>query len=116
MVAAKCFFERTINLHDVPEKITIDKSGANKAAVDGLIDGCGLSIELGQSKYWNNPIEQGHRAIKRHTWPMMGFKSFGSAGKRIAGIETMHMIKKGHMSCPEGSTLSAADQLYSLAL
>ncbi|MEI6384945.1 MAG: IS6 family transposase, partial [Betaproteobacteria bacterium] len=31
------------------------------------------------------------------------------------GIETMHMIKKGQMSCPSGSTLSAANQFYSLA-
>ena len=27
--AARRFFEQAINLHDVPEKITIDKSGAN---------------------------------------------------------------------------------------
>jgi putative transposase len=27
--AARRFFERAIDLHDVPEKITIDKSGAN---------------------------------------------------------------------------------------
>ena len=31
--AARRFFERAIDLHDVPEKITIDKCGANKAAV-----------------------------------------------------------------------------------
>ena len=29
--AARRFFERAIGLHDVPEKITIDKSGANQA-------------------------------------------------------------------------------------
>ena len=28
----------------------------------------------------------------------------------------MHMIRKGQMSCPEGSTMSTADQFYSLAV
>ncbi len=38
-----------------------------------------------------------------------------SARILIAGIETMHMIRKGQMNCPAGSTASAADQFYSLA-
>ena len=49
------------------------------------------------------------------TDPILGFKSFWSAQKLIAGIETMHMIKKGQMDCPAGSTASAANQFYSLA-
>ena len=32
---------------------------------------------------------------------MLGFKSFWSAQKLISGIETMHMIKKGQMDCPD---------------
>jgi hypothetical protein len=28
----------------------------------------------------------------------------------------MHMIKKGQMDCPAGSTASAANQFYSLAV
>jgi len=39
--AARRFLERTINLHDVPEKITIDKSGANTAAIESIkADAC----------------------------------------------------------------------------
>ena len=34
MAAARRFLERAINPHDVPEKITIDKSGANTAAIE----------------------------------------------------------------------------------
>jgi len=34
MAAARRFLERAINLHDLPEKITIDKSGANTAAIE----------------------------------------------------------------------------------
>ena len=46
---------------------------------------------------------------------MLGFKSFWSARIIIAGIETMHMIKKGQMNCPAGSATSVADQFYGLA-
>ena len=45
--AAWRFFERAMDRNDVPEKITIDKSGANTAAVQGLIEDSGLLIELG---------------------------------------------------------------------
>jgi len=36
--------------------------------------------------------------------PMLGFKRFHCAHILIAGIETMHMIKKGQLSCPEGES------------
>ena len=39
--AARRFLERAINLPDVPEKITIDKSGANTAAIESVkADAC----------------------------------------------------------------------------
>jgi len=114
--AARRFLERAINLHDVPEKITIDKSGANTAAIESVkADAC-VGILMRQNKYLNNLVEQDHRAVKRVTGPMLGFKSFWSARILIAGIETMHMIKKGQMGCPAGSTTSAANQFYSLAV
>jgi transposase-like protein len=53
--------------------------------------------------------------VKRITNPMMGFKSFWSAQKLIAGIETMHMVKKGQLDCPTGRLASTAEQFYSLA-
>jgi transposase-like protein len=59
-------------------------------------------IELRQCKYLNNIVEQDHRAVKRITNPMLGFKSFWSARKLLAGIETMHMTKKGQLHCPDG--------------
>lgn len=113
--AARRFFERAIGLHDVPEKITIDKSGTNTAAVHSMIADSGVQIELRQSKYLNNLVEQDHRAIKRRTRPMLGFKDFHCAAKLIAGIETIHMVKKGQLHCPNGEVASAAEQFYSLA-
>ena len=114
--AARRFLERAINLHDVPEKITIDKSGANTAAIESVkADAC-VDIVMRQNKYLNNIVEQDHRAIKRITRPMLGFKSFWSARIIIAGIEIMHMIRKGQMDYPAGQPMSAAQQFYSLAV
>ena len=114
--SARRFLERAIGLHDVPEKIAIDKSGANTAAIESVkADAC-VDILMRQNKYLNNVVEQDHRAVKRITDLMIGFKSFWSARILLSGIETMHMIKKGQMDCPDGSTMSAADQFYSLAV
>ena len=113
--AARCFFKRAIDLHGVPEKITIDKSGANTAAIEGIRADSGVDIEMRQSKYLNNLIEQDHRAVKRIVRPMLGFKNFRCARAVIAGIETMHMIKKGQLGAVKDRVSSAADKFYSLA-
>jgi putative transposase len=65
LAAARQCFERAIDLHAVPEKITtIDKNGANIAAIKAMRADCGADIELRQSKYLNNIVEQESRAIK----------------------------------------------------
>ena len=46
---------------------------------------------------------------------MLGFKSFRSASILIAGIETMHMIRKGQLEPLKEQDSSAAHQFYSLA-
>jgi transposase-like protein len=115
LTAARQFLERAIGLHGVPEKITIDRSGANTAAIRSVNDDSGADIELRQSKYLNNIVEQDHRAIKRIVWPMLGFKSFRCARVLVAGIELMHMIKKDQLDCAEGQDMPAASKFYSLA-
>jgi transposase-like protein len=114
-VAARRFLERAIDLHDVPEKITIDKSGANTAAIESVRADTGADIELRQIKYLNNIVEQDHRAIKRIVRPMLGFKNFRCARSLIGGIETMHAIRKGQYDRPMWRAVSAASQFYSLA-
>lgn len=54
-------------------------------------------IIVRQVKYLNNIVEQDHRAIKWVTRPMLNFKSFRSANNVLAGIELMHMIRKGQL-------------------
>ena len=99
----------------MPETITIGKSGANTAAIEGMRADSGADIQLPQSKYLNNIVKQDHRAIKRIVRPMLGFKSFRCASILIAGIETMHMIKKRQLAALKDRASSAADKFYSLA-
>ena len=46
---------------------------------------------------------------------MLGFKTFRCARAMIAGIETMHRIKKGQLQCLDNQASSAAEKFYSLA-
>jgi len=71
------------------------------------------SIEIRQVKYLNNIVEQDHRAIKRRVRPMPGFKSLRSGAATLAGIELMHMIRKGQLRM--AGELRSAQQFYSLA-
>ena len=116
LTAARRFLERAIGLHGLPEKITIDKSGANIAAIQSVIADTGAPVQLRQSKYLNNIVEQDHRFIKRIIRPMLGFKSFRCARIVLTGIETMRQIRKGQLRNPRGQAPSAAEQFYSLAL
>jgi len=113
VAAARAFFERAIDANGIPETVTIDNSGTNTAAIEGIRADSGMNIGLRQSKYLNNIVEQDHRAIKRQTRPMLGFKSFWSAAVTLAGVELMHMIRKGQLLLT--GELCPARQFYSLA-
>lgn len=114
MAAARRFFEKAMRENGAPEKIAMDKSGANKAAIDAINSSTTATIVVRQVKYLNNIVEQDHRAIKRVTRPMLGFKSFRSAGSVLAGIELMHMIRKGQFSNDGAVDMSFADRFYAL--
>ena len=62
----------------MPEKITIDKSGANTAAITSIQADSGLPIEMRQSKYLNNLVEQDHRAVKRITRRCSALRPFAA--------------------------------------
>ena len=113
-VAARRYFEKAIDQNGVPETVTIDKSGANLAGLHAINAERETSIKIRQAKYLNNVVEQDHRAIKRRTRPMLGFKNFNCARVILSGIELMHMIKKGQLQCSGNTPLSAAQQFYSL--
>ena len=114
-VAAMRFFEQAIQDNGIPEKVTMDKSGANQAAIDQIIEDREIPILVRQAKFLNNIVEQDHRAVKRITKPMLGFKSFRSARNVLTGIELMHMIRKGQMMMGGSDEMSFAEQFYALA-
>jgi transposase-like protein len=111
--AALRFLKKAICRNGVPEKITIDGSDANEAAIKRYNEEHGTAIDIRQIKYLNKLVEQDHRAVKRITRPILGFKSFAAAQNTLVGIELMHMIKKRQMEGDEGHT--AAEQFYALA-
>jgi putative transposase len=113
--AARRYFEKAIDQNGEPETITVDRSGANLAALEALNAERETPIKIRQNKYLNNIIEQDHRAIKRIIRPMMGFRNFRCARIILAGIELMHMIRKGQMK-GEGVDRTVAAQFYCLVM
>ncbi|MGA9605803.1 MAG: IS6 family transposase [Rouxiella badensis] len=115
--AALRFFRKAIRHHGGPERVTIDKSGANTAALTTLNADKPdeESITIRQNKYLNNLVVQDHRNIKRRTRPMLGFKSFRRAQTILSGIELVNMIRKGQLHHQAGEGLSSAEQFYLLA-
>ena len=114
--AAKRYFEKAIDQNGAPETVTLDKSGANLAALQAINVERETPIKIRQCKYLNNIVEQDHRAIKRITKPMLGFKDFRCARIILSGIEVMHMIRKGQMQVKKDTHPSAAEQFYSLVI
>jgi putative transposase len=114
--AALKFLKKAIRRNGLPETITIDGSDANEAAIKSYNQEHGTTIIIRQVKYLNNVVEQDHRAVKRVTRPMLGFKAFDAAQCTLAGVELMHMIKKRQLVVEVGDEgLTAAEQFYALA-
>jgi putative transposase len=84
--AAPRFLSKAIKWNVTPKKITIDKSGANAAAIESHNAEQEAGTEIRQIKYLNNIVEQDHRAIKRLLRPMLGFKSFGQPPSRLPAL------------------------------
>ncbi|KTD20041.1 IS6 family transposase [Legionella israelensis] len=120
--AARAFFEKAIGSSGIPDKVTMDKSGANKAGIDTInlqlallfmMGGLFLQVNVRQIKYLNNIVEQDHRFVKKITKPIKGFKDFQSARATLAGIELHHMLKKGQHLQAENQSIF--EQFYGLA-
>ena len=115
-LSAKRFFNKAIGYSGKPEKITIDKSGANNAALKSINKKLSEEdkIEIRQIKYLNNTVESDHRFIKRITKPMTGFKAVHSANATLLGIELHHMLRKGQHK--NAANMTVFEQFYSLAV
>ena len=113
--AALRFLTKAIDRNGKPGLVNIDNSGANSAAIRDYDDDHNTRIKIRQCKYLNNIVEQDHRHVKRRCRAMLGFKHFDAAQETLAGIELIHMLKKGQMRKTRGIPLSLAEQFYALA-
>lgn len=94
-MSAQSFLIRAIENNGRPFLINIDKSGSNKGAIKVYKKRAYTNIQIRQCKYLNNIVEQDHRFVKKRV--RQGYRDFESSRRSIAGIEVVHMIKKGQM-------------------
>ena len=120
--AARAFFQKAIGSNGVPDRVTMDKSGANKAGINTInlqlallfmMGGLFIQLTVRQIKYLNNIVEQDHRFIKKITKPMKGFKAFLAAEATLKGIELHHMLRKKQHNQSDNQTIF--EQFYGLA-
>ena len=109
--AARRFFRKALGqLHTPnPRTITVDKNAAYPIAVNVMKRNGELwrFAKLRQVKFLNNIVEQDHRRIKRLVRPGLGFKSFMTASRTIAGYEIMAMVRKGQVASVSANDMRA---------
>jgi putative transposase len=113
--AALRFLRKAVRQHGFPDKITIDKSGANTAAMEVLNEGIGQEIEIRQMQVSEQPGRAGSPGHQTNCPAHARIQILPLSPSTLCGIELMHMIKKGQMIAGGSQNLSAAEQLYSLA-
>ena len=114
--SARRFFRKAIETNGVPDKVVIDKSGANLAGLQWTnvmlkFAKDNRQIRILQVKYLNNIVEQDHRFVKKIIRPTLGFKAFHSASATLQGIETAHMIRKGQIGSKSQSVFQVIASL-----
>ena len=117
--AAKAFLNKAIAQHGLPEKVVIDGSKSNYAAIDAMNIQLWLTgffmlslIEILDIKYLNNIVEQSHRWVKQKTRQALGWKSLEGATASLHGRELWTMLKRDQIEL-EGDT--AFERFYALA-
>ncbi|MGG2065173.1 IS6 family transposase [Bacillus sp. S14(2024)] len=116
--AAKRFFKKALrSFHvSIPRVITVDKNPAYPVAIEELKKEkkMPLGIQIRKIKYLNNIVEQDHRFIKKRVRSMLGLKSFQTAKQILAGVEAVHMMKKGQILQGEKSVRNQVNLIHQL--
>src|SRR4051812_42591641 len=95
MAAAKAFFRSAKTVTNVtPERITTDGHNSYPRAIRTTL---GDAVQHRTSRYLTNRFEQDHRRVKRLVGPRLGFGSFRTARRTLAGYEVMAMMRKGQV-------------------
>jgi transposase-like protein len=117
--AARRFFRKALKqAHTVnPRTVTVDKNAAYLSATKAMKKAGELwrFAKLRQVKYLNNIVEQDHRRIKRLVRPGLGFQSFHTARRTLAGYEILAMVRKGQVAAmPANDMLAQATFIANL--
>jgi transposase-like protein len=84
--AARRFLDQAMALHGEPDKITIDQSGANTAAIQSYNAEHDSDIELRQCKYLNNIVGQDHRQSNGSFGQCLGSRSFAAHASSLPAL------------------------------
>jgi len=116
MAAAKRSFDNAIGANGDPDKVAMNKRRAAQTKRPSMRSTPGATCRswCAKSNNLNNIVEQNHRTIKRVTTPMLNFKSFRATHCVLAGVELMHMIRKGQFTINGTNAMSLAEQFYAL--
>jgi transposase-like protein len=96
--AARAFFGKALqsNQNRRPRKVNLDDNAATHRALRLLRreNPVWRSVVVRSCRYFNNIVEQDHRAIKSRCASMLALKSFRTAAVTLAGVELAHRIRK----------------------
>jgi transposase-like protein len=121
--AARRFFRKALSRENTrnPQTIITDRLNSYPGALREMKRNGELwrFAQHRRGRWLNNRIEQDHRRIKHRTRPMLGFGSFWTARRTLAGIEAMAMLTKGQVRAVPGNDLPAqrafVHQVFGLA-
>ena len=96
--AAKRFFRQALGRENTrnPRTVVTDRLKSYPGALremkrEGRL---GRFVQHRRGRWLNDRVEQDHRRVKRRVRPMLGFQSFWTARRTLAGIEAMAMLAK----------------------
>jgi transposase, IS6 family len=121
--AAQRFFRRALARENTrnPRTIVTDRLKSYPGALRGMKRAGELwrFTRHRRGRWRNNRVEQDHRRIKRLTRPMLGFASFWTARRTLAGVEAMAMLLKGQVRAVPANDMPAqrsfVHQVFGLA-
>ena len=109
--AARRFLRRALARDNTrnPREIVTDRLKSYPGAIRGMKrDGELWRFTRHRRGRWlNNRVEQDHRRVKRRTGPMLGFGSFWTARRTLAGVGAMAMLAKGQVRAVPANDISA---------
>ncbi len=109
--AARRFFRQALGRDNTrhPRVVVTDRLKSYPGALRELKrDGAlGRFVRHRRGRWLNNRVEQDHRRIKRRTRPMLGFASFRTARRTLAGVEAMAMLAKGQVRAAPATDMLA---------